>query len=199
PAEQAVNTVATEKGSKSMVVLPDNSKVWINADTRLFYNESYGKTQREITLEGEAYFDVVKNKSIPFIVHSRNMDIKVTGTSFNVRAYADEQSSEATLVRGAVEVQVLKKGQGKVLLRPGEKIIVRNTDYKKFTDTDIAEVQVVKVNAVNKDSTVWETQWVQNRLAFENESLRSIIPVLERWYNVTIVFKRELTLKNTFS
>ncbi|WP_018631119.1 FecR domain-containing protein [Niabella aurantiaca] len=197
---KAANIVATNKGSKSMVVLPDHSKVWINSDTRLNYDESFGKGLREVTLEGEAYFEVEKNKDLPFIVHTSNMDIKVLGTAFNVRSYANEANAQTTLVRGSVQIKLLNKEAGKkIMLRPNEKAIVRNAAYHAVDAADTAEVTVVAVNRNGADSLIYETQWVSNRLAFENERLEHMLPVLERWYNITIIMKRKAPVQRTFS
>ncbi|MEP6750604.1 MAG: FecR family protein, partial [Bacteroidota bacterium] len=83
----AQNTVSTRKGSKSNIQLPDGTMAWLNADSKLTYDESFSGDFREVSLEGEAYFDVVKDKSRPFIIHTKTIDIKVLGTAFNVRAY----------------------------------------------------------------------------------------------------------------
>lgn len=183
-----------------MVVLPDHSKVWINSDTRLNYDESFGKGLREVTLEGEAYFEVEKNKDLPFIVHTSNMDVKVLGTAFNVRSYANEANAQTTLVRGSVQIKLLNKEAGKkIMLRPNEKVIVRNAAYHAVDAPDTAEVAVVAVNRNGADSLIYETQWVSNKLAFENERLEHMLPVLERWYNITIIMKRKAPVQRTFS
>ncbi|RXK85481.1 FecR family protein [Filimonas effusa] len=189
PAPVADNVFITRKGSKTSLILPDGTKAWLNADSRLNYNEDYGIKNREVSLVGEAYFDVVKNKAIPFIVHTSTIEVKVLGTAFNVRAYANEKSTEATLVKGAIEV-VLKRKSSKntIILKPSEKIVVQNTLPDLNTGVSakmpIAELFSSKIN--EKDTTTRETEWTKNRLVFEQETLENVITTLERWYNVTI-------------
>ncbi len=109
----ADNVVATRKGSKTNLVLPDGTKVWVNADSRLSYGKNFGNQLREVYLEGEAYFDVAEDKRKPFIVHTNNIDVKVLGTAFNVRAYGNEVNTQTTLLRGSVEVMLKKTTTGK--------------------------------------------------------------------------------------
>ena len=101
----AQSEVATKSGSRTRIQLPDGSTVWLNGNSKLVYdNKSFGEKLRQVTLTGEAYFDVVKNVNKPFIIHTNRMDIKVVGTAFNVKAYPGEKNSEASLVRGSIEV-----------------------------------------------------------------------------------------------
>lgn len=193
PTEHADNIIVTKKGSKTNLVLPDGTKVWVNADSRLSYNKDFGNTVRDVYLTGEAYFDVVKNKKKPFIVHTNNIDIKVLGTAFNVRAYGDEKNTQTTLLRGAIEV-LLKRNENKtLLLAPNEKMIVRNVAAPKGSEQQtknrLPEIELLKLAPRKTDSLSVETEWTQNRLVFQQEKLADIIPVLERWYNVTIELK----------
>src|SRR4029078_631833 len=102
------NTVSTKRGSKSKVQLPDGTQVWLNADSRIAYNEKFQGNLREVTLEGEAYFDVVRDEKRPFVIHTAAIDIKVLGTAFNVRSYANEKNTETSLIRGSIEVTLVK-------------------------------------------------------------------------------------------
>jgi len=200
------NIIATKKGSKSNLVLPDGTKVWLNADSRLSYDQSFGSTVRGVELEGEAYFDVVKDKDRPFIVHTKLMDIKVLGTAFNVRAYKDEPTNEATLIRGLVEVNLKRKGSEHIVLKPNEKIVIRDQDDTKsqevVTDNINSQVPVISVLPVKlnfADSTVTETQWTKNKLVFDLSYLEDIIPELERWYGVSVSVKDSSILKRKMS
>lgn len=87
------NIVATKPGSKSKISLPDGSQVWLNSESKLTYGEKFGENTREVELIGEAFFDVVKDKSRPFIIHTNSIDVKVLGTAFNVRSYPNEKNS----------------------------------------------------------------------------------------------------------
>ena len=104
-AEQALSSIVTKNGNRTKIVLPDGSQVWLNAGSKLDYNNFvFNKDLREVTLDGEAYFDVTKNAEKPFIIHTKKMDVKVIGTAFNIRSYNDERTAEASLIRGSIEV-----------------------------------------------------------------------------------------------
>ncbi|NJK95371.1 MAG: FecR domain-containing protein, partial [Bacteroidales bacterium] len=92
------------RGSRSHIFLPDGTSVWLNAESSLKFSQSFGKNQRDIILSGEAFFDVVRNEKIPFVVKAKNTIVKVLGTSFNIKAYPDENFVETTVVRGKVQV-----------------------------------------------------------------------------------------------
>lgn len=191
--EHVDNIVVTKKGSKTNLVLPDGTKVWVNADSRLSYDKDFGNSIREVYLTGEAYFDVVKDKKRPFIVHTDNIDIKVLGTAFNVRAYGNEHNTQTTLLRGSIEVLLKKNNNKTLLLAPNEKMIVRNAAVQALSKhpTRLPEIELLKLSPDKIDSLSIETEWINNRLAFEQETLTDIVPVLERWYNITIELKKK--------
>lgn len=193
----AGNTYKTEKGSKSNLTLPDGSKIWINSDTKISYKDDFGKTSREIFLEGEAYFDIVKDVSKPFIVHTSNMNIKVLGTVFNVRAYNDESNTQASLIKGSIEVTLTKDKSKIIRLKPNEKIILRNNVHKKAQgkNADEPAILITNIKRLEADSSVVETLWIENKLAFREESLENIILLLKHWYNVEIIIA-DASLKN---
>lgn len=184
------NIITTKKGSKTNLVLPDGTKVWVNADTKLVYDKEFGNTVREVILTGEAYFDVTKDKTRPFIVHTAAMDVKVLGTAFNVRAYDNEANTETTLIRGSVEVSLKNEKSNRIILSPNEKIVVQNSlpsESGKSSALPLPKPQMLKISTSKPDTLSVETQWTRNRLVFEQEKIENIIPVLERWYNVTII------------
>ncbi|MEP7259280.1 MAG: FecR family protein, partial [Flavitalea sp.] len=120
-----VSQVATQPGSKSKLELPDGTLVWLNGDSKLSYsNGGFGKDNREVILAGEAFFDVVKNEKIPFIIHTGPINITVKGTAFNVKAYPKEKTIETSLVRGLIEITTEQDPERKILLKPNEKIII---------------------------------------------------------------------------
>jgi transmembrane sensor len=125
--------VGTKKGSKSHIVLPDGTNVWLNADSKIIYPGNFQGETREVSLVGEAFFDVVKNVNKPFIIHTGTMDVKVLGTAFNVRSYPGEMTTEASLLRGLIEVTLNGTEKKKILLKPNEKLTVLNSDesYQK--------------------------------------------------------------------
>lgn len=195
--KMAANTVSTKAGSKSKIQLPDGTEVWLNAESRIEYNESFNLRTREVKLTGEAFFDVVKNKEKPFIIHTAQMDVRVTGTAFNVRSYPDESTTETSLLRGAVEISLHNNPEKKYYLKPNDKLVINNNltalaDIQPEAaqqETDKPLVHMKKVNINKEENDVTETMWVKNKLAFDNETLEKILAETERWYNVQIEIK----------
>ncbi len=198
--EKSVSRIITKNGSKTNLLLPDGTKVWLNAGSSIIYDSSYGKTVREVALTGEGYFDVVKNKDKPFIIHASKINIKVLGTQFNVRSYPTDNTTEASLIRGSIEVTFKDKPNKKVILKPNEKIVVdnnRNTNdiYSAIQQNntrkirEIPGVDIKKLTYEYKTGTIIETSWVENKLIFQDEPFDEIARQLERWYGVSIIFK----------
>jgi len=182
------NIVATKRGSKSNLVLPDGSKVWINSDSKISYEDGFGKTHRTLTLTGEAYFDVVKDPERPFLIHTSELDVKVLGTAFNVRSYPDEKNTTTTLVRGSLQVKLNKHEQQVYILKPDEKLIVNREPLQPAkSTTDKPDDDIVKLKIVKTDSIPPEAQWTNNNLVFENKRLDEIALILSRWYGVSVI------------
>ncbi len=198
---KAVSEIATKNGSKTNIILPDGTKVWLNAGSNLTYDSSYGKSIREVSLSGEGFFDVVKNKEKPFIIHAASINIKVLGTEFNVKSYPSEKTTEASLIRGSIEVTFRDKPNKTVILKPNEKIVVDNikkveaviqshTQNNEVKVKDVADGFAVKnLTYESKTGDVIETSWVDNKLIFQDESFDDIARQLERWYGVSINFE----------
>ena len=193
-----ISEVSTHNGSKSKLVLPDGSTVWLNAGSKLTYEKDFGTNGRHVTLEGEAFFDVVKMPELPFIIQTKVIQIKVLGTAFNVKSYADEPTTETSLVRGKVEITVNKSPEQKIILLPNNKLVVANdADEKKVSvikkeKKKIPLVSLQELTYFERDSTIIETSWKENRLVFQDESFADIARKLERWYNVKVEFKNEV-------
>ncbi|MBN8861393.1 MAG: FecR family protein [Sphingobacteriales bacterium] len=190
----AKNTVTTRKGSKSNIQLPDGTMVWLNADSKVTYDENFRGDFREVTLTGEAYFDVVKDPSRPFIIHTHTIDIKVLGTAFNVRAYATEKNTETALFRGSVEVTLHNNPEKKIILKPNEKLLVNNInpdllpkEGKMNRNVPAVSIAVGKVHFEKKDSSALETLWMKNKLVFDAETLEQVAQKIERWYDVKVI------------
>lgn len=204
------NTVSTPVSSKSKVQLPDGSQVWLNASSRLDYSKDFSGKYREVKLTGEAYFDVAKDKTRPFIIHTQALDITVIGTAFNVRAYADEKTTETSLIRGSIEITLHDNPGKKIVLKPNDKVVISNiqstradtantdTEHKFAAKTKTAPVITLEnVHLDKNEQDVIETMWVYNKLAFDNEPLEKIATALQRWYNVEItVINEELKEKH---
>lgn len=193
------NEVNVSMGSKSKVVLPDGTQVWINSGSKLTYNGSFKGNLREVVLDGEAYFDVVHDIARPFIVHTSAIDIHVLGTVFNVKAYDVDKTIEATLIHGSIEVVNRKQPSApKVMLKPHEKIIFNKDSVLGRKDaktqyvpepTELPTTYYALVTPIPKsisDSSIIETSWVYNKIVFEEEKMSDLAVKLERWYNVKI-------------
>jgi ferric-dicitrate binding protein FerR (iron transport regulator) len=200
------NVVSTKNGSRSKVQLPDGTQVWLNAGSKLTYDESFGKNLREVQLSGEAFFDVTKDAEHPFIIHTQVMNIKVVGTAFDVKAYPDGKTTEATLLRGLIEVSFPKRPEEKFFLKPNQKISVVNNelvfDRKNIDSTSSGEksseepfMSLSKISYEPHDSTIIETAWINNKLVFRNERFGDLARDMERWFNVSIQFKDSLLME----
>ncbi|WP_207512496.1 FecR family protein [Longitalea luteola] len=207
----AANEVIAPKGSKTRTILPDGSTVWLNAGSRIIYANFSGPV-REITLEGEAYFDVVKvtssstHQKKPFIVHAGNIDIKVLGTAFNVKSYPEEKTIETTLIRGLV--QITRKGDTKskpVYLHPNEKIVLPANSFlaeakaPANTITPPAEQQIIRIDSTAAEHEHMETAWVYNRLEFRGDNFEQLALKLERWYNIRVYFEDDAARQLVFN
>ena len=201
--------VSTKYGSRTNLTLPDGTQVWLNSGSKLSYDKTYGNGLREVSLSGEAYFDVVKNPSLPFVIHTKSIDIKVLGTAFNVKSFPGEKTTETSLIRGSIEVTFRDKRTGKIILKPNEKLITANEDSvkeitsltttpdkiksttSKETNQQDPIVMVSHLTYAPADSTVIETSWLENKLIFRSETFEDLAIKMERWYGVTIHFADE--------
>ena len=176
--EQYSETMVS-KGQKSEILLPDGTHIWLNSATRLRYPVQFGKHNREVFLEGEAYFEVSPNKQKPFIVHTPDVAIKVLGTSFNVKAYPDEPEIETALIKGSVNL-VFPGAPGKtkeVEMLPGEMV--------NFSKTSMSVIK----SGFQTDETIG---WKNNRLIFRDDTFSNLVKKIERWYNVKVLYDESL-------
>lgn len=196
------SNVGTPTGSPKKIKLPDGSTVWLNARSTLTPSKNFGVKLREVTLVGEAYFDVVKDRKHPFVVNTASMHLKVLGTAFNVRAFANEKKSEAALVHGSIEVTLVNNPDKKIVLKPSEKITVRNTNLQVASPSTVGLVEkgraipiplitLSNIHYKDQDPLPIEVQWIEKKLAFESETLEDIATRMERYYNVSINFQDE--------
>lgn len=203
------NLVA-ENGSRTRTILPDGSTVWLNAGSHISFKEDFSGATREVTLDGEAYFDVIKQPQRPFIVHVSGYDIRVLGTAFNVKSYNTDKTVETTLIRGLVQVTKQGKQQQKpIMLHPNEKLIVDKVaadapEKLPYTDKAAANqveeaFKITPLNSTIKEDQRIETAWVYNRLEFRGDSFTELAGKLERWYNVRIVFDDDAVQQLNFN
>ena len=182
--EVIYNTVITPRGTEYMLTLSDGSRVWLNSDSRLKFPVKFSKGTRRVELVGEGYFEVAKDSSSPFIVNSGKLEIKVTGTSFNVTAYPDEKMVQTTLVSGSVDVSCPE---------------CSNSESVSLVSNEMAvfEAGRQKIEKKRVDITPY-VAWHEGFLTFHDESLGSIAKKLERWYDLTFEFDQPETKELVF-
>jgi transmembrane sensor len=169
--ETVFNSLETPKGGEYTIILSDWTKVFLNAETKLTFPKTFNGKTREVTLKGEAYFEVTKNESQPFIVKTEDYDIRVYGTSFNVSAYQTDNLAHTTLVEGSVEIIVHNSATMKLI--PGQQAAY-NKSTKKIYKREV--------------ETYLYTDWKDGLFAFDNESLENILFRLSRWYDFNTEF-----------
>ncbi|QGY44770.1 DUF4974 domain-containing protein [Maribellus comscasis] len=172
---QAKYTVKSPLGQMTELKLPDGTFVLLNSGSEIKYNADFSRGRREVFLEGQAFFDVEKDKKHPFLVKSQAMDIKVYGTSFNVEVYPDDEIFNTTLVEGSISV-LDKEGKEIALLKPGENASLTKNENKLL---------------VQKVNTAIYTSWKEGLVTFRNEKMKDIAKLIERWYNVEIIIRNE--------
>lgn len=174
------NRLQTAKGEQRELMLPDGTKVWLNAATTLRYPEAFGKEVREVTLEeGEAYFEVRKDNTRPFIVNvlsstrregeDQDYQVKVLGTQFNVKAYREDSMVTTALVEGSVQVT---HGEQSLVLKPGQQVIIDRQENVNLSAVDLSGLSTRKYQY----------------FIFQNKRLSEIMTEVERWYDVEVIY-----------
>ncbi|WP_018626875.1 FecR family protein [Niabella aurantiaca] len=201
---------AAPKGARKQLLLPDGSKVWLNGGSRLFYVTDFKGATREVKLEGEAFFDVIHAQTAegarcPFIVHAGNIDIKVLGTAFNIKAYTNEQVTTAILYRGLISVTKHdgEKNFQPVLLYPNQKLVIPNTLVAEPEHPVTGGLrEAIKVEAIDSTKAIEqrvETAWIYNRLEFRGDDFVTLAHKMEQWYNINIRFTDEAVKALSFN
>ncbi len=167
--ETAFNTISTPRGGQYQVVLPDGSKVWLNSASSIYFPTAFNGSERNVTITGEAYFEVVKNQGKAFSVLANGITVKVLGTHFNVMAYSDESSLKTTLLEGSVRVV---SGRSATLIKPGQEAEVTNGNI-----------------SVGSADTEEAMAWKNGYFYFKNTDIRSVMRQLSRWYDVDVEYK----------
>ena len=167
----AYNELNVPRGGEYMLVLTDGTKVWVNADSRLKFPQSFSGDTREVYLEGEGFFQVAKDATKPFIVHCEKYAVRVLGTTFNISAYQNDEVSMTTLVEGRVNIEC---GNTVVALTPG--LMAAVADSK------------VTTREVNVESYI---SWTRDQFSFSEERLEDLLKKISRWYDVEFVFDDE--------
>ena len=155
-------------GSKTKLYLPDGTLVWLNAGSKMSYAQDFGINERALNLTGEAYFEVTKNKHIPFKVHTDELDVKVLGTKFNFRNYQDDLEAKVCLL------------EGKVALSTQQKETILHPDQQALLDKKTGKLLISSTKAA------YSAEWTNDRLYFDEALLPDIVKELERSYNIKI-------------
>lgn len=181
-AEELVVASAAH-GQVREMLLPDGTKVWLNQSSVLKYPRAFEGKERHVYLDGEAYFEVARNHEKPFTVKSQAMDVRVLGTSFNIKCRPDNSFAETTLVEGEVEVKD-KSDKGRITLLPGQKAVLNRVTGR---------MQVKQVDPK------MEIVWHNDLIPFEKSSIFQIAAALERFYGVKIILSPDVDSTNTYS
>ena len=168
-AHISTREIYTKPGTRTMIDLPDGTKVWLNDGTSFRYPEHFTGNQREVYVDGEAYFEVESDVDHPFVVNNPMMKTVVTGTHFNINGYVTDHFFEATLLKGKVS---LERDHQSIILNPGEQV-----------QYDTETQKVIQKNVQPEDATAW----INGKLIFKDEKLGMAIRKLARWYNVEII------------
>jgi len=184
-AYAALKQLHTPSRTTSHLVLPDGTQVTLNSESNIKYPITFDGKTREVYLDGEAYFDVKHDARRPFIVHTSKFNIRVLGTAFNVKSYADDAVKEATLIRGSISVTFPNKSNTAVMLKPTDKLVMQNNQY-----------QLTKQTYYNQPGgDIVETAWLNNKLSFKNQPFSQLANTLSRRYGTEIKFDND-NLKN---
>ncbi|MBC9912075.1 FecR family protein [Chitinophaga varians] len=167
------NTMSTPLGGQYSLILPDGSKVWLNAGSSITYPTAFTGQERKVNVTGEAFFEVAKNATMPFRVMANNTTVEVLGTHFNINAYTDEATINTTLVEGAVRVSAHNR---QLVLKPGQQARVGHTDVQVADQVDLSAI----------------TAWKEGYFSFTNADLPTVMRELARWYNLEVSYEGKI-------
>lgn len=165
------NTLTTPRGGQYHLILPDGTKVWLNSSSILTYPTGFTGKERKVTLSGEAFFEVAKNRDQPFKVLSNGQTVEVLGTHFNISSYPEEHKTQTTLLEGKVKI---RNHDVTKVLKPGQESLTQETDNNIL----ISEADIEK-----------NTAWKNNEFIFNGENLKSIMRSISRWYDIDVIYK----------
>jgi len=206
--------IITRAGEKSQIALSDGSRIWLNASSKIKYPNDLNQKELEFFLDGEAYFDIEKMSDRKIIVHTSEINIKVLGTSFNLKSYIDDDIIETTLVRGNIEIEelsgksvnknhiMLEPNQSATFFKNSKKLVLNRLVEAKVEKAenreDIEQIAIKKqanlvvINKVNPEIPI---SWKDGKLSFKGETFETLAKKMERWYNKKIEIK-DAGLKN---
>lgn len=188
---------------KHEMTLPDGTRAILNKNSHIHLNEGFGQTNRTLALEGEAFFDVAHDASLPMIIQAASVQVRVMGTAFNVRAYKNEKLVTASLIRGSIEVTDKANEQMKLVLKPNDKVTIRLEPLPPAGMPEQKKTEhYYKVESLKKEELneiVQELTPVVQKLTFESEPLEQVVEKLEKWYHVSITVQDEKLKKEKFT
>jgi transmembrane sensor len=170
-----MNTITTPLGGQYKIILPDGTEVWLNAASSLKFPATFSGRERNVELTGEAYFEVAKNKNMPFKVKFKGQEVEVLGTHFNISAYKDDPESRTTLIEGSVAIS---RNKIKEKLKPGQQAVSSDTDYPGF-----------KIQQANIEEAM---AWKNGLFLFHDANIKDIMTQAARWYDVEVVYRGNL-------
>jgi len=178
--ELAYNEIIVPLGEKAQIILSDGSHVWINSASKLRYPVQFGEISRDVTLEGEAFFDVVKKHGKTFVVNTRDVKVNVLGTAFNVKCYPGDKKTQTIVVRGEVKVEEVNGNQKAIIIKPNEMATLHE---QTTTSRQASQAPQFTVNKVDPENLV---SWKDQLLVFAGETFEDLAVKMERWFNVKI-------------
>lgn len=192
-AELSVKKIHVPFGQIKQLTLSDGTRVKLNAGSDFTYPVKFTGTRRDVTLNGEGYFEVSKNAKAPFFVHTSGITVKVLGTVFNVKAYGSDSKIETTLLEGKIEVAFGGDREKKVLLTPHEKLTVNKMAASQRNNSGNTNIALVKYEVAalpeTHDNVYAENAWIDKRIVFTNTDFEEVALSMERRYDVKIVFE----------
>lgn len=186
--ENAMAQIVIPFGKRSNILLSDGTKVWLNAGSKLIFPQKFTGNTRKVILQGEAYFDVFKNKDIPFIVNMNKMNITVHGTEFNVKNYDSDNELEVVLVEGAVslkEIGLINPFGNELKLIPNQRAVFNKTDNSTSIESNVDLIRY--------------TSWKEGLLEFDRQSIVTVFNRLSRFYNVSFEMEASVELNRKIS
>jgi ferric-dicitrate binding protein FerR (iron transport regulator) len=186
PVQQySMQEITSPPGIRSQVVLPDGTKVWLNAESTIKFPVPFHTESRNVNLTGEAFFDVIKNPNQPFIVESEKVKVKVLGTRFNYKAYSNDPTVEVILEEGKIALSMPYDAfEKEAIMKPGDRLV-----YKKESNNAIIENE-------NIDKYI---AWHTGKLVFDNTPMTEVAQLLARWYGVDVIVKNAEIMNYRFT
>lgn len=168
----SMQEITSPPGIRSQIVLPDGTKVWLNAESTIRFPVPFHKESRSIGLQGEAFFDVAKNEKQPFVVESGQVKVQVLGTRFNFKAYTNEPTIEVILEEGKIALKLQEIAEKEVQMKPGDRLVYEKKSHKARLSNENIQRYIA---------------WHTGKLIFNNTPITEVAQMLSRWYGIEVV------------